>query len=189
MLAGYLNASALGELLGDRDAHGTSGAGDDLLGALDVVGVEVRHLNLGDLGELLLRELANLVALGNAGATLEAELLLDELSGGRRLADEREGAVLVDGDLNLSCVAALNAWQNCMMLTWAAPRAGPIGGAGLAAPAGIWSLMKLTTFFSAIVIPFHCEVTKRVPTCYVVPAPQKHSSPKEGPASIAWLRR
>ena len=38
-----------------------------------------------------------------------------------------------------SCVWALNAWQNCMMLTPWAPRAGPTGGAGLAAPAGICS--------------------------------------------------
>ena len=83
------------------------GAGDDLLGGLDVVGVEVGHLDLGDLGELLLGELADLVALGDAGATLEAELLLDELSGGRGLADEVEGAVLVDRDLDGDDVAGL----------------------------------------------------------------------------------
>ena len=34
----------------DRDAHGAGGAGDLLLGRLEVVGVEVGHLRLGDLG-------------------------------------------------------------------------------------------------------------------------------------------
>jgi len=35
---------------------------------------------------------------------------------------------------------------------------GPTGGAGFAAPAGIWSLMTLATFFSAMVIPFESRV-------------------------------
>src|SRR5215475_7769927 len=39
------------------------------------------------------------------------------------------------------CVAALNSLQNAMMLTPRGPRAVPTGGAGLACPAGIWSLM------------------------------------------------
>ena len=95
------------ELLGDGDAHGASGAGDDLLGGLDVVGVEVRHLDLGDLGELLLGELADLVALGHARAALDAELLEDELGRRRGLGDEVEGLVLVDGDLDGDDVAGL----------------------------------------------------------------------------------
>lgn len=41
----------------------------------------------------------------------------------------------------LSCVAALYALQNSMMLRPAAPRAGPTGGAGLALPASMASLM------------------------------------------------
>jgi hypothetical protein len=40
-----------------------------------------------------------------------------------------------------SCVEALNALQNSMMLTPRWPKAGPIGGDGLAAPAGTWSLI------------------------------------------------
>jgi hypothetical protein len=40
-----------------------------------------------------------------------------------------------------SCVAALKALQNSMMLTPRWPRAGPIGGDGLAVPAGTWSLI------------------------------------------------
>src|SRR6185312_5897769 len=46
------------------------------------------------------------------------------------------------------CVAALNALQNSMMLTPCWPSAGPTGGAGLAWPAGICSLMTLMTFFA-----------------------------------------
>src|SRR3954452_8993919 len=42
-------------------------------------------------------------------------------------------------------VCALNALQNSMMLTPCWPRAGPTGGAGLAAPAGICSLIWVRT--------------------------------------------
>ncbi len=38
-------------------------------------------------------------------------------------------------------VFALNALQNSMMFTPCWPSAGPIGGAGLAFPAGTWSLI------------------------------------------------
>src|SRR4029453_7893997 len=48
-----------------------------------------------------------------------------------------------------SCwVCALNALQNSMMLTPCWPSAGPTGGAGLADPAGICSLMRGRTFFA-----------------------------------------
>src|SRR5215210_2817148 len=48
-----------------------------------------------------------------------------------------------------SCwVWALNALQNSMMFTPCWPSAGPTGGAGLAAPAGIWSLIRVSTFFA-----------------------------------------
>ena len=46
------------------------------------------------------------------------------------------------------CVAALNCLQNSMMLTPAWPRAGPTGGAGLAAPAGICRRISAVTFFA-----------------------------------------
>src|SRR5688572_23194739 len=46
------------------------------------------------------------------------------------------------------CVRELNALQNSMMLTPCWPRAGPTGGAGLAAPAGIWSLIRVSTFLA-----------------------------------------
>src|SRR3954471_16935064 len=46
-----------------------------------------------------------------------------------------------------SWVCALNDLQNSMMLTPCCPSAGPTGGAGLAAPAWVWSLMSPVTFF------------------------------------------
>src|SRR2546430_5259432 len=45
-------------------------------------------------------------------------------------------------------VCALKALQNSMMLTPCWPRAGPTGGAGLAWPPGIWSLISVRTFFA-----------------------------------------
>src|SRR5262252_6256664 len=44
-------------------------------------------------------------------------------------------------------VCALNCLQNSMMLTPCWPSAGPIGGDGLALPAGTCSLMYPVTFF------------------------------------------
>src|SRR5215831_18119451 len=46
------------------------------------------------------------------------------------------------------CVAALNALQNSIMLSPRWPSAGPIGGDGLALPAGTCSLIKPTIFFA-----------------------------------------
>src|SRR5690554_5602575 len=50
-------------------------------------------------------------------------------------------------------VAALYALQNSMMLTPCWPRAGPIGGAGVASPALIWSLIRPATFFLGGMMP------------------------------------
>src|SRR5688500_12290597 len=48
-----------------------------------------------------------------------------------------------------SCaVCALNALQNSMMLTPCWPSAGPTGGAGLACPPGICSLISVRIFFA-----------------------------------------
>src|SRR5690242_20955789 len=50
-----------------------------------------------------------------------------------------------------SCaVCALNAFVNSMMLTPCWPSAGPTGGAGLACPPGIWSLMSVRTFLAML---------------------------------------
>src|SRR5690348_12210932 len=55
-----------------------------------------------------------------------------------------------------SCaVCALNALQNSMMLTPCWPSAGPTGGAGLACPPGICSLMIVRTFLATSVQLLH----------------------------------
>src|SRR4030095_9378959 len=51
------------------------------------------------------------------------------------------------------CVAALNCLQNSGMLTPRWPSAGPIGGEGLACPAGTWSLMYPSIFFIFARVP------------------------------------
>src|SRR6185312_10751709 len=52
--------------------------------------------------------------------------------------------------VSMPWVCALNALQNSMMFKPRCPKAGPIGGDGLALPAGTCSLMKPTTFFAMI---------------------------------------
>src|SRR5512147_3192350 len=47
-----------------------------------------------------------------------------------------------------TCVCALNALQNSMMLTPCWPRAGPTGGEGFALPAGTWSFTWAVTFLA-----------------------------------------
>src|SRR6478672_1405688 len=54
-----------------------------------------------------------------------------------------------------SAVWALNALQNSMMLTPCCPSAGPTGGAGLACPPGICSLISVRTFFAISVQLLH----------------------------------
>src|SRR5690606_14329693 len=58
------------------------------------------------------------------------------------------------------CVRALNCLQNSMMFTPCWPSAGPTGGAGFAAPAGTWSLMKPTTFFAMRLISLELRVVQ-----------------------------
>src|SRR5690625_6093055 len=74
----------------DGDAHGAGGAGDDLRGGVDVVGVEVGHLRLGDLADLRLGEGADLRGVRGAGALTHARRLLDELGGRRGLGRSEE---------------------------------------------------------------------------------------------------
>ena len=50
----------------------------------------------------------------------------------------------------IPCVAALKALQKSMMFKPLEPSAGPTGGAGLAAPPLIWSLMNPVTSFAII---------------------------------------
>ena len=58
----------------DLDAHAASRAADLLLGGVEVVGVEVGHLDLGDLGDLRLGDPADLGLARLARGLLEAGL-------------------------------------------------------------------------------------------------------------------
>src|SRR3954449_12764017 len=92
---------------GDRDAHRPGGAGDDLLGLVEVVGVEVGHLGLGDLADLVTGDRGDLGLVRLARALLDAGGLEQHARGRRGLRDEGERAVLVDRDLDRDDVAAL----------------------------------------------------------------------------------
>ena len=59
-------------LLRDLDAHAAGRALDDLHRGVDVVGVEVGHLGLGDRADLVARDGADLVAVGLARALVDA---------------------------------------------------------------------------------------------------------------------
>lgn len=90
------------------DAHGPSSTSHDLHGRLNVVGIEVWHLSLGDLTDLILGDLANLVGRRVLRALLNSGSLLNELSSRRGLEDEAERAVLVDGDFDRDDVSTLS---------------------------------------------------------------------------------
>ena len=73
------------------------GASDDAHGGLDLVGVEVGELGLGNLLELIAGDGADLLADTLGGALGDASSLLDEDGGGGGLEDEGEGLVLKSG--------------------------------------------------------------------------------------------
>src|SRR5258706_13157237 len=93
----YPRGRATGSLA-DGDAHRASGAGDDLFGGFDAVGVQVLHLLLGDVAQLLRGDAANLRLVRRARALLHARGLLEQVRGRWCLDDEGERAVFVDGD-------------------------------------------------------------------------------------------
>src|SRR5436189_161724 len=69
--------------------------------------VRVDELRLGDLPHLGAGQPPDLVAVRLGGALLEPQRLLDEDCGRRRLRDERERAILEDGDLHRGDAAVL----------------------------------------------------------------------------------
>src|SRR5436305_7577939 len=85
-------------MLGHLHAHRAGSAGDDLHRLVDVVGVEVGQLLLGDRPQLVLGDRPDLLAVRLARALVDADRLADEHGGGRRLGDEGERAVLEDRD-------------------------------------------------------------------------------------------
>src|SRR2546421_3339966 len=70
-------------------AHRACRSRDDLRGGLDVVRVEILHLALGDLPQLVLGDPADLFAVGLRRALLQRQGLLDQHRGGRALGLER----------------------------------------------------------------------------------------------------
>src|SRR5687768_11362515 len=83
----------------DLDTHRPGGTGHLGHGAVEVDGIEVGHLRLGDLLELSLGDRAHLRAPRVGRALLEAGGLTEQDRCRRGLGDERERPVLVDRDL------------------------------------------------------------------------------------------
>jgi len=86
------------KLTDDFDTHRARGAGNHAGGVVGVDGVEVLLLQLDDFEELLLGDLADLIAVRDLGSGLDLRSLLEKDGSGRGLQDESEGLVLVDGD-------------------------------------------------------------------------------------------
>src|SRR4051794_32457341 len=101
---------------GDGDAHRPRGAGDDLLRLVEVGGVEVGHLGLGDLADLVTGDRGDLGLVRLARALLDAGGLEQHARGRRGLGDKGERAVLVDRDLDRDDVAALRLGRGVVRL-------------------------------------------------------------------------
>src|SRR5687767_1966383 len=84
--------------VGDRNTHRSGGALDDLHCALDIDGIQIRHLGLGDLLDLSPGHLADLHLVRLTRALVDPSGLTEQCGGGRRLHDEVERSVLVDRD-------------------------------------------------------------------------------------------
>src|SRR5512135_2324381 len=85
-------------LTDDLQSHVAGRALDDLLGRLEVVGVEVGKLGPGDLLDLLRGDLADLVLVRRPGPLGDPGRLLQQVGGRRGLDHEVERLVLEDGD-------------------------------------------------------------------------------------------
>ena len=143
-----------GNSVADGDAHRPRRAGDDLLGGVEVVGVEVGQLRLGDLADLVASERADLgpVRVGAALVDARRPSRISFAAGGVLVTkvNERSSKIVISTGMTLprwASVAALYGLQNSMMLTPCWPSAGPIGGAGVAWPALICSLTIAAIFF------------------------------------------
>src|SRR5208283_788466 len=91
----------------DGNAHRPGGTGDDLGGCVDVVGVEIGFLGLGDLADLIPADLGDLGLVRLRRALAHTGSLEQQLRGRRCLERESEAAVLVDRDLHRDDLAAL----------------------------------------------------------------------------------
>src|SRR5690606_9726144 len=82
------------------DSHGAGRPLDHPHGGLNARRVEVGELQLGDLANLLARDLADLLTVGRGGPLLEPRRPAQEHRRRRRLGDEGERPVRIDGDLH-----------------------------------------------------------------------------------------
>src|SRR5271167_1593870 len=80
------------------DTHAARAAGDGAHRRLQITGGQIRHLQLGDILELLARHLAHLGGIRRGAALRNADRLGDEHRGGRRFHDEGEASVAVHRD-------------------------------------------------------------------------------------------
>src|ERR1700730_10967122 len=80
------------------DAHAARAAGDGAHGGIQITGRQVGHFHLGDIFELLARNLAHFGGVGRGAAFRDAERLGDQHRCRRRLHDEGEAAVAVHRD-------------------------------------------------------------------------------------------
>ena len=138
----------------DFNAHAARGAHDLALGALDVDSIEVFHLDLGDLAQLLAGDLADFDPVGFRGPFVNPKALRSRSATGGVLVIKVK---LPSAKMVSSTGIMLPAWldvralyslQKAIMLIPCGPKAGPTGGAGVALPAGICSLTKALTFFT-----------------------------------------
>src|SRR5215469_18913766 len=109
--AGLVLQSAL-----DLDPHRAGCPSDNLLGGLNRIGVQVRHLGLGNLPDLRHGHGPDLVLMRLTAALLHPSCLLDQLGSRRGLGDEGERPVLVDRDLDRDNVAALAFGSSVVLL-------------------------------------------------------------------------
>src|SRR3569623_33758 len=94
----YLLTNAMSLALHHFEAHRAGGAFDDAGRRVDVVGVQVLHLGLGDRGQRRALDLARDDLARLLRARFEVRRLLDQEARRRRLGLERERTVGIDGD-------------------------------------------------------------------------------------------
>ena len=129
------------------EAHLAGGAGDDAEGGFIASRIQVLRLCLNDIHDLFARYLADLCLVRFFGTSGDVRRFLNKTAAGGLLVmkvnDLSLKTVMTTGRMSPACfwVAALNSLQKAMMLTPRGPSAVPTGGAGLAWPAGICSLI------------------------------------------------
>lgn len=137
----------------DFNAHAARGSRDHAHGTLDAGGVQIGHLGFGDFANLLPRNLRNLVFVGHAGTRSRwpQAFLIRTAAGGVLVikVNERSAYTVITTGITSPTsffVRSLNSFVKAMIFTPCWPRAGPTGGAGVALPAGICSLIYPVIF-------------------------------------------